>query len=182
MRILIALDGSEISEAAVRTVGTWSKSVPIRFDLLRVIHPNDIRGTADARLLGEIPEPENTELGGIPQLTSSQFGDIGSIVQDPAPLTIENRGQALDRARVDGENYLRTVAARFLANANSAQHIEFSEETAETIVAKASYLGADAIAMGTHGRTGITHVLVGSVAEKVMRRSQIPVILVGPNA
>jgi len=32
--------------------------------------------------------------------------------------------------------------------------------------------------MGTHGRTGLGHLFVGSVAEKVIRHSEIPVIVV----
>jgi nucleotide-binding universal stress UspA family protein len=34
--------------------------------------------------------------------------------------------------------------------------------------------------MGTHGRTGLTHMIVGSVAEDVIRRSPVPVLVVGP--
>jgi nucleotide-binding universal stress UspA family protein len=34
----------------------------------------------------------------------------------------------------------------------------------------------DLIAMGTHGRTGLTHVLLGSVAEKVVRHASCPVL------
>jgi nucleotide-binding universal stress UspA family protein len=33
--------------------------------------------------------------------------------------------------------------------------------------------------MGTHGRTGLDHYLVGSVAEKVVRTSPVPVLTVG---
>ena len=36
----------------------------------------------------------------------------------------------------------------------------------------------DIIVIGTHGRTGIKHVLVGSVAEKIVRRSPIPVFII----
>ena len=36
----------------------------------------------------------------------------------------------------------------------------------------------DIIVMGTHGRTGLMHVLMGSVAEKVVRHSHIPVVTV----
>jgi len=32
--------------------------------------------------------------------------------------------------------------------------------------------------MGTHGRTGMEHVIVGSTAERVVRRSKIPVLTV----
>jgi nucleotide-binding universal stress UspA family protein len=35
---------------------------------------------------------------------------------------------------------------------------------------------ADAIVIATHGRTGLAHVLLGSVAERVVRRSSVPVL------
>jgi nucleotide-binding universal stress UspA family protein len=37
---------------------------------------------------------------------------------------------------------------------------------------------ADLIVMGTHGRTGLRHVLIGSVAEKVVRKAPCPVLTV----
>jgi nucleotide-binding universal stress UspA family protein len=37
---------------------------------------------------------------------------------------------------------------------------------------------ADLIVMGTHGRTGLRHLLVGSVAEKVVRLAPCPVLTV----
>ncbi len=44
-------------------------------------------------------------------------------------------------------------------------------------------IDADLIIMGTHGRTGIRHALIGSVAEKVVRRARCPVLTVhGPAA
>ena len=39
---------------------------------------------------------------------------------------------------------------------------------------------ADSIVMGTVGRTGLAHLLVGSVAEKVVRHSPVPVLTVRP--
>ncbi len=39
-------------------------------------------------------------------------------------------------------------------------------------------ISADLIVMGTHGRTGIAHILIGSVAEKVVRKAQCPVMTV----
>jgi nucleotide-binding universal stress UspA family protein len=38
----------------------------------------------------------------------------------------------------------------------------------------------DLIVMGTHGRKGITHLLLGSVAERVVRESPVPVLTIHP--
>jgi nucleotide-binding universal stress UspA family protein len=40
--------------------------------------------------------------------------------------------------------------------------------------------GIDLIVMGTHGRKGLEHVIFGSVAERVVKKSQIPVLTVNP--
>jgi nucleotide-binding universal stress UspA family protein len=49
---------------------------------------------------------------------------------------------------------------------------------AEEIVRYADFCDVDLIIMGTHGRTGIAHVLMGSVAEQVVRTAPCPVLLV----
>jgi len=49
---------------------------------------------------------------------------------------------------------------------------------ADTIVRVAREENADLIVMGTHGRTGLQHVLLGSVAEKVVRLASCPVLTV----
>ncbi len=51
---------------------------------------------------------------------------------------------------------------------------------AEEILALADSLQADLIIMGTHGRTGIDRILFGSVAEKVVKNSSVPVLTVRP--
>ena len=42
--------------------------------------------------------------------------------------------------------------------------------------------GADMIVLGTHGRTGMQKLLLGSVAEEIFRRSPVPVLTIGPCA
>jgi nucleotide-binding universal stress UspA family protein len=46
------------------------------------------------------------------------------------------------------------------------------------IVRYARECGADLIVMGSHGRTGIEHLLIGSVAERVVRKASCPVLVV----
>lgn len=48
----------------------------------------------------------------------------------------------------------------------------------EKILESAANWQADLIVMGTHGRTGISHLLMGSIAEKVIRHSTIQVLII----
>jgi nucleotide-binding universal stress UspA family protein len=48
----------------------------------------------------------------------------------------------------------------------------------EEILKKADEWNADLIVLGTHGRTGLTHLLMGSVAEKVIRHSTKPLYVI----
>ncbi len=50
--------------------------------------------------------------------------------------------------------------------------------TAEKILAEAERLPADLIVMGSHGHGGLHHLLMGSVAEGVVRKARCPVVLV----
>ena len=46
------------------------------------------------------------------------------------------------------------------------------------VAALATEIGADLVVVGTHGRTGLSHVLLGSIAERVIRLSPVPVVTV----
>jgi universal stress protein A len=59
-----------------------------------------------------------------------------------------------------------------IASAMGAQDLEICRYAEE--------MHADLIIMGTHGRTGIRHALLGSIAEKVVRRAPCPVLTVRP--
>ena len=48
----------------------------------------------------------------------------------------------------------------------------------QVIIETASTAHVDLIIMGTHGRTGLPHVLLGSVAERVVRLAPCPVLVV----
>lgn len=53
-------------------------------------------------------------------------------------------------------------------------------QPAEEIVRAAKDLHADLIIMSTHGRTGLSHILIGSVTEEVVRFSTVPVLTLKP--
>jgi nucleotide-binding universal stress UspA family protein len=55
------------------------------------------------------------------------------------------------------------------------------ESIPDQILAFAASNACDVVVMGTHGRSGLSHVLLGSVAELVVRRAHIPVITVRPS-
>lgn len=76
----------------------------------------------------------------------------------------------------------RARLARRLTHADRQSHHATSEvlfgSPAYTIAEYADVNGYDLIVMGTHGRTGLAHVLMGSVAEKVVRTASCPVLTV----
>jgi nucleotide-binding universal stress UspA family protein len=75
-------------------------------------------------------------------------------------------------------SYLESVAA---APALGGVAVEVRAEAGDvTSSAVSSAIGADLIAMATHGRTGLARVLVGSVAAEVLRRTACPVLVVRP--
>lgn len=48
---------------------------------------------------------------------------------------------------------------------------------AENLAEAARHYGADLVVMSTHGRTGLSHLLMGSVAEQVIRAAHCPVLV-----
>ena len=73
------------------------------------------------------------------------------------------------------------AAAKKTAEAAGAARVEVQQLqgiAADEIVALAAKDGFDLIVIGTHGRTGIQHALIGSIAERVVRRAPCPVLTV----
>ena len=57
-------------------------------------------------------------------------------------------------------------------------HVRDGEDTAAEIVRAAAALHSELIVMGTRGTSGLAHLILGSVAEKVVRTSAVPVVTV----
>jgi nucleotide-binding universal stress UspA family protein len=62
----------------------------------------------------------------------------------------------------------------------SARTVHESGPVADTIIACAHEVEADLIAMSTHGRTGPSRWLLGSVADRVVRGAGMPVLMIRP--
>jgi nucleotide-binding universal stress UspA family protein len=79
--------------------------------------------------------------------------------------------------------YLRGVADAEAAElrslgVNASVEVIVAARADEEIVKKANEIGADAIVMGTHGRTGLARAVIGSTADRVLRHTDVPVVLV----
>jgi len=84
--------------------------------------------------------------------------------------------EAADLLRSEAETTLDQITTMF----GSDDLIRFTPEgtPTEEIIKTAERWDADLIVMGTHGRTGLLHLLLGSIAEHVLRHSKIPVLVV----
>lgn len=74
-----------------------------------------------------------------------------------------------ERSRAKLLEWIAPSAAEILIREGSAGH---------EIVRAAAEIGADGIVMGSRGLTGLDHVMLGSVAEKVVRTAKVPVLIV----
>lgn len=105
--------------------------------------------------------------------------DLNSLIVNSAGMA--PTGEAVDALRDDGRRVIeaaRGVVAAMLPQVE-AQLVEGRGGTAaDAIVERATEGGAQLIVMGTHGRRGLSHALLGSTAEAVVRSSPVPVLLV----
>lgn len=100
---------------------------------------------------------------------------IAALAGFPSSLAmVPAAGELLDRIRSETEQEMAKLAARMPGIKPMIR--EGTPRT--TILDVAAEVRADLIVMGTHGRTGWTHVFFGSVAEHVVRHSRIPVLTV----
>ena len=85
----------------------------------------------------------------------------------------------------DVERSVELVLERWVERARAAGVVADSRTsfgaTHDEICAAAEALDVDLIVIGTHGRGGLSHALLGSVAEKVVRRAPCPVLTVRPH-
>lgn len=81
-------------------------------------------------------------------------------LRESAQLAADSASEQLEAAGVAHESSVRDGSAH------------------RSILAEADEVGADLVVMGTHGRTGVGRVLLGSVTERVVRNADAPVLTV----
>ena len=79
--------------------------------------------------------------------------------------------------RRDAEGYLAPIATALRARGIEATSMVRAGRADEEILAAANAAAVDLIAMSTHGRTGFSRLLFGSVAEQVLRHADVPVFM-----
>jgi universal stress protein A len=89
-----------------------------------------------------------------------------------------NVGMLLDEQRRIGREQLARLGADLKKRRVEARTVLQTGTAFQVITDTAKRLKADLIVMATHGRTGLSHVLLGSVAERVVRTAQCPVLTV----
>lgn len=77
----------------------------------------------------------------------------------------------------ESQKALQPAKAKLAAKGIEAETIALVGDPAEEIARYAADQGKDLIAMGTHGRTGLSNLVLGSVATKVLAHSKVPVLL-----
>ena len=136
-RILVPLDGSELSAAIVPVVAGLGRPLHAVIELLHVL--------------------EGMPLAGYPHLAVSFTGESSG------------GGAARD--------YLELAAAPLVAEGLKIECVVLEGSAVTVITRRAADTGADLIAMSTHGRSGVARLLLGSVAQQVLRTVDVPILL-----
>ncbi len=100
---------------------------------------------------------------GFPVYAEGMPVDVRTVVQD-----LENTAR----------DQLETMEGELTDKIDSAGTLVRVGIPAEEIIRAAAEESADLIVMGTHGWTGLRHILLGSVAERVLRGAGCPVLIV----
>jgi nucleotide-binding universal stress UspA family protein len=109
---------------------------------------------------------------------TSPFASLGDHGAAFAQLPEDVRSQALSYLDADANHTLSAALSTAQAGGVRADIVKVeSRHPHEAIVATAESKKADLIVMASHGRSGIKSLLLGSVTEKVITHSHLPVLV-----
>lgn len=169
MKILVPLDGSPFSEAIPPRIAAVVRPLAAEVELVTVVRP----AVAHETPVNHAPRetvPAGTATGSLLNI---------ALLGDTIPAPAESREQAVERLEAESRDYLTTQAHRYPELAATTL-VLFAADPADAIIARAKETGADLVAMATHGRSGLSHLLAGSVAEQVIRSGVAPVLAIRP--
>ncbi len=160
--LLVPTDFSDAANHALRCAVEEAVLHHARVTLLHVL-PTDTRTDVHYITGAPIPGPQ----GGFDPIAGGHVGG-SALLSEPAVVRSDRSEEALTQLR------------DLIANTFQGQwEVEVTiGHPADAIVRVAQERSADLIVMSTHGRTGLQHVLLGSVAEKVVRLAPCPVLTV----
>ncbi|NJN84349.1 MAG: universal stress protein [Caldilineaceae bacterium] len=164
-KLLIPLDGSDFSHQIVRVVRSFFDPSDVRIVLLRVANPPAAAG----RMHHEVYSVAPSGLGSYESYSQILETEYASVESDLEVLRTEV--QESMRAEVE-----QLRAAGYTVRAD----VRFGDP-AERIVDYAKRESVELIAMATHGRTGLGRLVLGSVAERILRSVSTPVLLMRPD-
>ncbi len=150
--------------------------------LTRILAPTDFSRFSGfalewAAYLAHVLKAELTLLHVIPEeqvrIVEEIIGE-GSVVRIPKGL----RENVLQERQKELKAQLEMVVSSDLKQSLKIEEVICIGNPYLEIVKAAKEKGADLIVLGTHGRTGLAHVLIGSVAEKVVHNAPCPVLTI----
>src|SRR5438128_346968 len=103
---------------------------------------------------------------------------IGEVAPMGGPMPPELIEDAITAETDEARDYLTKIAQRLKDDGIAAEWEVVEGDPGRAIVETAHQRGADLIAMATHGRSGLPRLFLGSVADRVLRESHLPVLLV----
>jgi nucleotide-binding universal stress UspA family protein len=104
--------------------------------------------------------------------------DTAVPVLEDAPLSPQLYARMMGSARADAERRLDTLVARARRAGARARGRVVDGSPRDRIVRVARAAGADLLVVGTHGRTGLARLMLGSVAAHVVGAAPCPVLTV----
>jgi nucleotide-binding universal stress UspA family protein len=150
--ILIPLDGTPVAEDILESAMTLGKAMNSDYTLLRVVTPV------------------------YPMTLPAEPAIFGSVATDIMER-VEKMHADLKREALE---YLDKIAQRMRADGLKVQTRVTVEEQPGVAILDNAKLPIDMIAIETHGRGGLSRLLLGSVADKVIRGSQLPILVHKP--
>ncbi len=153
-RVIVPLDGSDFAERALAAAVEVAERLGLPLTLVRAYEGPE----RSAELLATMAAPT-----GLPS------------VMDPA--TIDAVTRAAQEEGVNARHYLEERAQALTARGLTVDAVVSDAPPADAILGVANDAPAGLIVMSTHGRGGVERLVFGSVAQEVLRRSPVPVLL-----